>query len=67
MAKAQAPQVHMDMPIEEALDFVECVEDLQKQIESQPHPVHNERIIATRLKVIKTLSDAMKLAMRKAI
>lgn len=67
MAKAQAPSVHVDMPIEEALDFVESVEELQRQIEGQTHPIQNARVIATRMKVIKTYSDAIKAAMRKAI
>lgn len=67
MAKRNAPQVHMDMPIEEALDFVESFEALESELHMQPTPLKNARIIATRMKVIKTFSDAMKAAMKKAI
>lgn len=67
MAKINAPQVHMDMPIEEALDFVESVRDLKEKLLTQPRPLNDARAIATRLKVIETFSDAMAAAMKKAV
>lgn len=67
MAKVNQPQVHMDMPLEEAMDFVDCVRGLEAKLLEQPHPLKDARVIATKLKVIKTFSDAIHNAMHKAV
>lgn len=67
MAKAKPPIVHMDMPLEEALDFVRAVRALKDRLHNQTTPLQGAQVIATHLQTVLTFSDAISDATRKAV
>lgn len=67
MAKANPPTVHMDMPLEEALDLVRAVRALKDRLHNQPAPLQGAQVIAKHLQTVCDFSDAISNATHKAI
>lgn len=67
MAKVNAPTVHLDMPLEEALDLVRAVKALKDRLHNQTSPLQGAQVIATHLQTVCTFADAISDATRKAV
>ena len=67
MAKAKAPIVHLDMPLEEALDLVRAVKALKDRLHNQTSPLQGAQVIATHMQTVCTFADAISDATRKAV
>lgn len=67
MAKAKPPTVHMDMPLEEALDLVRAVRALKDRLHNQTTPLQGAQVIATHMRTVCDFADAISDATHKAI